>query len=97
MSKADDAVFQEIHDLEMQFRRLTGREAYGYASKPTPGTWRIVFQTEVVCLTPQEALSYMTGLLAVARQDPANLPYPLNQELPPEQDLRVIHGWTREV
>jgi hypothetical protein len=41
-----------------------------------------------------EGHAYMVGLLATATNDPANLPYPLDQELTPEQDLRVINGWT---
>lgn len=88
-----DAQFARIRELDEQFQHLTGREAYGHASQPTPGSWRITFATGVVCLSPEEAVSYMSGLLAVARHDPKQLPFPLDQELTPEQDLRVINGW----
>lgn len=93
MMTDDEARFARIRELDEQFQHLIGREAYGHASQPTPGTWRIAFATGVVCLSPEEAESYMVGLLAVARQDPKQLPYPLDQELTPEQDLRVINGW----
>lgn len=91
---SDDTLITEIQTLDREFQHLTGREAFGYVSQPTKTTTKVVFQDGHVCLTMAEGHAYMAGLLTTATNDPANLPYPLDQELTPEQDLRVINGWT---
>lgn len=89
----DDALIAQIKTMDREFQHLTGREAFGYVSKPTKTTTKVVFQDGHVCLSMPEGHAYMTRLLATAVNDPAKLPYPWDQDLPPEQDLRLIHGW----
>lgn len=90
MTKIDD-----IKDMDRRFQRLTGREAFGYVSAPTPAQQRFVFHDGSVKLSIDEAHSFMTSLLAQA--EAGTLSYPWDQELTPEQDLRVINGWGRAV
>lgn len=89
----DDTLITEIKTMDREFQHLTGREAFGYVSQPTKTTTRVVFQTGHVCLSMAEGHAYMVGLLATAKNNPADLPYPLDQDLAPAHDLRVIHGW----
>lgn len=88
-----DVQLAQIQQLDARFQRLTGREAFGYVSAPTPTSERWVFQDGSVCLSAQEALGYMTTLVELAANEPAKLPYPFDQPLSPEQDLRVINKW----
>jgi hypothetical protein len=82
-------LLNDIRRMNAEFIQLTGREAYGYVSQPTPTTPRIVFQDQHVCLSMHEAHAYMATLLALAQNDPSTLPYPFDQELTPAQDLRT--------
>lgn len=69
MRPSEEAQLARVRELNAEFRTLTGRGVYGHATQPTPTTWRITFDTGVVCLSPEEAVLYMSGLLAVARHD----------------------------
>lgn len=84
------AVIARIKFMDEQFQQLTGREAFGYVSNPTPTTPRLTFHDGTVCLTYEEAHQHMYDLLDKAQNDPGSLPYPFDQELTPEQDLRLI-------
>lgn len=86
----------QLREMDEKFQRLTGREAFGYLSKPTPGTWRYVFQDGTISTTPAKAVDYMSTLLYLAAVSPEKLPPPWDQPLPPEHDLRVINGWDKE-
>ena len=88
-----DEVAAQVRALDEQFQRLTGREGFGWASQPTPGSWRIAFGDGTVVTSWPQAHVYMTELVRLARDEPDNLPYPFDQPLTPEQDLRVINGW----
>lgn len=96
MATNDELMIFAAQELDRIFQRLTGREAFGHVSQPTPSTWRIAFGDGTVCTSPREARDYMQTLLWLAQNRPAKLPYPFDQELTPEQDLRVINGWDRE-
>jgi len=93
---SEDRLIAEIKAMELEFQQVTGREAFGYISKPTPGTARIVFQDGTVHTDFTEARAYMASLLTIAQNDPSKLPYPLDQELTPEQDLRLRGASTRD-
>ncbi len=83
----------KIKELDLQFQRFTGREAFGHVSSPTPTSRHYTFATGEVLTSDAEALGCMLILLDIAKTEPDKLPYPLDQELTPEQDLRVINGW----
>jgi hypothetical protein len=85
---ADSERLARIRELDARFQRLTGREAFGYVSAPTPTSERWVFQDGSVCLSAREALDYMSTLVWLATNEPAKLPFPFDQPLPPERDLR---------
>lgn len=82
-------LIERIKDLDAQFITLTGHQAFGYVSQPTPTSTRITFQDGNVFLNEVEAYDYMAWLIDVARYRPKNLPYPFDQELTPEQDRRI--------
>jgi hypothetical protein len=88
-------LIDDIKDMDHRFQRLTGREAFGYISHPTPTQTRVVFHDGSVKLSLDEAHAYMRALLGEA--EAGTLRYPFDQELTPEQDLRVINGWGRPV
>lgn len=88
-------LIDDIKAMDRQFQRLTGREAFGYISHPTSTQTRVVFHDQSVKLSLDEAHAYMRTLLAEA--EAGTLRYPFDQELTPEQDLRVINGWGRPV
>lgn len=88
---ADDG-YVELLALDRRFQQLTGREALGYVSHPTPTSTRVAFGDGSVCLSMDEARGYLARLVADAEAGKP-LPYPFEQELTPGQDLRVINGW----
>jgi hypothetical protein len=88
-------LIDDIKDMDRTFQRLTGREAFGYISHPTPAQTRVAFHDGSVKLSLDEAHAFMRALLAEA--EAGTLRYPFDQELTPEQDLRVINGWGRPV
>lgn len=88
-----DPLIAATKEMDARFQRLTGREALGYIAEPMRNQWRIAFGDGTVCTSPTEARNYMATLLALAESNPGELPYPFDQELTPEQDLRVLNGW----
>lgn len=96
MATNDELRLTSIKQMDERFQRLTGREAFGYASQPTPTTWRITFADGTVCTSMRDAQDYMSSLVWLAANQPGKLPYPFDQELTPEQDLRVINGWDKQ-
>lgn len=94
--RSDDGVMRRVWELDSEFRRLTGREGFGYVSNPGPNSSRYVFQDGTVVTKPELALSHMQALLSTARANPADLPYPLDEELPPGQDRRGDEAWITE-
>jgi hypothetical protein len=82
-----------VKELDEKFQRLTGREAWGHLSLPTPTQQRWTFADGTVVHSGEAARDYMSTLLYLAAVTPEKLPYPFDQELTPEQDLRVINGW----
>jgi len=81
-------VIDEIKALDAQFQALTGRQAFGHVSAPTPTSERWTFHDGSVFTKPQQAYVYMLGLLRLAESHPSLLPYPWDQPLGPGQDLR---------
>ncbi len=84
-----ESVLVEIRKLNEKFIALTGREAFGHLSQPTKTSQRWTFNDGTVWTQPKDAYNYMVSLVAQAATDPQNLPYPFDQPLTPEQDLRV--------
>jgi hypothetical protein len=87
-------LIQEIHEMDSEFRRLTGREAYQYASEPGDGQVKCVFaDTQVRGYAA--ARNHMQRLLVTAQNNRAALPFPYDQELTAEQDRRGDLAWVR--
>lgn len=84
----DDDWLNRIKALNDQFIALTGREGYNWTARPTPTTWKIAFGDGTVKTSPREGHDYMATLVWLAKNKPSDLPYPLDQPLPPEWDLR---------
>lgn len=87
-----DPMIAHIREMDAQFQRLTGREAFGHVSQPTPTSWRFTFADGQVLTSPREARDYMSTLLYLAKNHPAGLPYPLGEPLPPQWDVRRNGG-----
>jgi hypothetical protein len=82
---SEEDLIKDIHRMDDEIAEIIGRPVYGYTSKPTPTTTRVVFGNQHVCLSMAEGHAYMTSLLATAKHNPAELPYPFNEPLTPEQ------------
>lgn len=95
MASNDELRLLSIKEMDRRFQRLTGREAFGHISKPAHNVWRVAFGDGTVCTSMKDAQDYMSSLVWLAENNPGALPYPFDQELTPEQDLRVINGWIR--
>ncbi len=91
-----ETIMKLVLTLDSEFRGLTGREAFSYRSVPAPGIERWVFGDGTVKASALQASEYMAHLVALARTDPASLPYPFDQELAPGQDRRADVDWVRE-
>lgn len=89
----ESQIITEIRRMDAEFQRFVGKEAFGYLAKPTVTSSRWTFQDGTVATSGEEALSYMTKLLYLAKADPYELPYPLNERPIPQHDLRLINGW----
>jgi hypothetical protein len=80
---AYDTQLANIRRMDDDIEKIIGRKVFGYISKPTETSYRITFADQHVCLSMDEAVAYMTELLATAQNDPSKLPWPLCEPLTP--------------
>lgn len=60
-------IVEKIKELDVEFKRLTGHEAFGYLAAPTPTSERYAFATGEVFTAGDKAYEYMLELLARCR------------------------------
>lgn len=92
---SDKVLLKQIHDLDAEFERLTGRRAFGHVAAPTPTSLRITFADASVHLSYAAAYGHMAGLLHTAREEPHRLPWPLSEPVP-ELPQALIQQLTAE-
>lgn len=74
----------QIYQMDRLMEQIIGRKVFGHVSHPTPTSTRITFADGHVALSMVDAYEYMIGLVGIARDDPAKLPWPLSEPLESE-------------
>lgn len=68
MTTTHDTIIETLRELDADFQRATGHQAYLYATQPASATYYVF--TDGSRIGASNAVRYMKGLLGQAQDDP---------------------------